>query len=81
MIHPESLLDELRRQPFMPLRIHLTDGKTYDVRHPEMAMVTAREVYVGREETSPGSGIAKGCDLVALVHVVRVEQVPISAAS
>lgn len=81
MIHSESLRDELRRQPFVPLRIHLTDGKTYDLRHPEMAMVTAREVYVGREETAPGSGIAKGCDLVALVHVVRVDQVPLAPAA
>jgi hypothetical protein len=56
----------------------LTDGKTYDIRHPEMAMITSREVYVGCEETSPGSGIAKECDLVSLLHVVRVEQVPLS---
>jgi hypothetical protein len=81
MMTPESLRDELRRQPFVPLRMHLTDGKSYDIRHPEMAMVTSREVYVGREETSPGSGIAKGCDLVSLLHVVRVEQVPLSPSA
>jgi len=78
---PESLRDELHRQPFVPLRIFLTDGKTYEIRHPEMAMVTSREIYVGREETSPGSGIAKGCDLVSLFHVVRVEQLPYSSTS
>jgi hypothetical protein len=81
MMKPEGLRDELHRQPFVPLRIHLTDGKTYDIRHPEMAMVTSRDVYIGREETSPGSGIARGCDLVSLLHVIRVEQVPISASS
>jgi hypothetical protein len=58
MVTPESLRDELRRQPFVPLRMHLTDGKSYDIRHPGMAMVASREVYVGREETAPGSGIA-----------------------
>jgi hypothetical protein len=81
MIRPESLRDELHRHPFVPLRIYLTDGKTYDIRHPEMAMITSREVYVGREETSPGSGIAKECDLVSLLHVVRVEQMPYSPTS
>jgi hypothetical protein len=81
MMKPESLRDELHRQPFVPLRIHLTDGKTYDIRHPEMAIVTSREVYVGREETSPGSGIARGLDLVSLLRVVRVEQVPVSTSS
>ena len=73
MMRPESIRDELHRQPFVPLRLHLTDGKTYDIRHPEMIIVTSREVYVGREETSPDSGIAKGLDLVSLLHVVRVE--------
>ena len=63
MLSPESLCEELHRQPFVPLRIYLTDGKTYEIRHPEMAMVTSREVYVGREETSPGSGIARGLRL------------------
>jgi hypothetical protein len=81
MMRPESLRDELHRQPFVPLRVYLTDGKTYDIRHPEMAIVTSREVYVGREETAPGSGIARGLDLVSLLHVVRVEQVPIAASS
>ena len=80
MIRPESLCDELRRQPFVPLRVYLTDGKSYDIRHPEMAMITSREIYVGREETVPGSGIAKGCDLVSLLHVVRVEQAPLSTS-
>jgi hypothetical protein len=81
MMRPESLRDELHRQPFVPLRVYLTDGKTYDIRHPEMAIVTSREVYVGREETSPGSGIARGLDLVSLLHVVRVEQVPSPTSS
>ena len=81
MMRPESLRDELHRQPFVPLRIYLADGKTYEIRHPEMAMVTSREVYVGREETSPGSGIARGLDLVSLLHVVRMEQVPLSPST
>jgi hypothetical protein len=72
---PEALRAELRRQPFMPLRIHLTDGKSYDVRHPEMVLVKQRELYIGTE-TSPGSGVAGECDLVSLLHVVRVECVP-----
>ncbi len=71
----EALRLELRRQPFLPLRIYLTDGKTYDVRHPEMVLVKRRELYIGTE-TSPGSGVAGECDRVSLLHVVRVECVP-----
>ena len=71
---PEVLRNEIRRQPFVPLRLHLTDGKVYDIRHPEMVLIKQREVYVGRE-TAPGSGVAAECDLVSLLHVVRVETV------
>lgn len=71
---PEALRNELRRQPFVPLRVHLTDGTACEIRHPEMVLIKQREIYVGRE-TEPGSGVAAECDLVSLLHVVRVEQV------
>ncbi len=71
-MRPESLRTELRRQPFVPIRLYLTDGKTYDIRHPEMALIKQREIYIGRE-TAPGSGVAAECDLVSLLHVVRAE--------
>ena len=71
---PEALRQELRRQPFVPLRVYLTDGKVYEVRHPEMVLLSQREAYIGKEST-PGSGIAVECDLVSLLHVVRVEPV------
>jgi hypothetical protein len=80
---PEALRQELRRQPFVPLRLHLTDGTTYDIRHPEMVLLKQRELYIGKE-TAPGSGVAAETDLVSLLHVVRVEplrpaQPPVSA--
>jgi len=31
----EEILALLRTRPFVPFRIHLLDGTTYDVRHPE----------------------------------------------
>jgi hypothetical protein len=79
MLNPESLRAEFRRQPFVPLRLYLTGGKTYDIRHPEMAMITSREVYIGTE-TTPGSGVAKESDLGSLLHVDRVEQIPYSSS-
>ena len=81
-MNPEALRTELRRRPFVPIRLYLTDGKTYDIRHPEMALIKRREIYIGTE-TEPGSGVAAECDLVSLLHVVRVEsragpQTPVS---
>jgi hypothetical protein len=45
----EELRTLLRRQPFVPIRIHLTDGQTYQVRHPEMALLTRSTEEIGIE--------------------------------
>lgn len=71
-MNAEELRKELRRQPFVPLRIYLSDGKTYDVKHPEMVFLTRSWMYVG-VESKLGSGVAEDHDLVSLMHVVRVE--------
>ena len=68
----EELRALLRRQPFIPLRIHLSDGTTYDVKHPEMAFLTRSTVEIGIEERE-GSGVADQVMYCSLVHVVRVE--------
>jgi len=43
---PEKLQQHLRRQPFQPFRVFLSDGSSHDVRHPEMALVGRREVVI-----------------------------------
>jgi hypothetical protein len=71
-MRPEQLRALLRRQPFVPIRVHLSDGTTYDIRHPEMAFLTRSTVEIGIE-TEIGSGIADRVMYCSLVHVVRVE--------
>ena len=36
---PQDFFDLLRRRPFVPFRIFATDGRTFDVRHPDQALV------------------------------------------
>jgi len=44
-----EILSHLRREPFAPIRVCLSDGSSYDVRHPEMALVTRRTVAIALE--------------------------------
>lgn len=37
----------MRRAPFRPIRIYVSDGSFYDVRHPEIAAVNHTEVVIG----------------------------------
>lgn len=44
---PEELEEFLKRQPFQPFVIHMSNGRTYHVRHPEAATLTMDAVHVG----------------------------------
>jgi hypothetical protein len=63
----------LRRQPFQPFRLVMSSGKSYDVRHPEMAWLLRNDVLVGiadGEDTIPAE-----FDICPLFHVATVEPI------
>lgn len=68
----DELNAALRRQPFMAFRIHMTDGRSFDVRHPEMCMVTPRTAVVGIR-TASGIGVFERTETIALIQVVSLE--------
>ena len=37
----------LEVRPFEPFRIHMLEGETHDVRHPEMVWVAGQSLFVG----------------------------------
>ncbi len=79
-MRPEELSGLLRRQPFIPIRIHLTDGMTYDVRHPENVTVLRSRIDVAVDR-DPATGVVDHIDFVSLLHIVRVEDVAAAAPS
>ncbi len=74
-MRPEELRDLLRTRPFKPLRIHLTDGSQYDIRHPEMVIVLRQRVDIG-VPYDLAAGVAERVEHCSLLHVVRVEELP-----
>ncbi|HEY3242874.1 MAG TPA: hypothetical protein VGM03_05930 [Phycisphaerae bacterium] len=74
----------LKVQPFAPIRISLSDGRSLLVRHPDQVVVANRHLIVGlaRMErdgrlATPGSSDAVARDwlLVNLVQVTTIEPV------
>ena len=45
-MRPNDLIDHLRRRPFRRFRLVLTDGRAFEVRHPELAMVGGSTVSI-----------------------------------
>jgi hypothetical protein len=71
-MRPEELTELLRVRPFVPLRAHLTDGKSYDIRHPEQVLVLRGRADIGIG-ADPVTGVLERVEHCSLLHVVRVE--------
>jgi hypothetical protein len=70
---PDDLLNWLRAKPFRPFRMVMSEGTIYEVRQPELCMVsTFGSAVVGYPSASLPGAIDRH-DLVALSHVVRLE--------
>jgi hypothetical protein len=79
-MRPEEITALLRKRPFIPLRIHMTDGHTYDVPHPEVMVVSRSHATIGLR-ADPESGVFERVEYLGLVHIVRIEEVPSTAAA
>ncbi len=60
-----------RTQPFTGLRIHVSDGTTYDVTHPEMMLVTAAVVHLALPPLE--NGLPTESVYIDPIHVTRIE--------
>jgi hypothetical protein len=77
----EEILQFLRERPFRPFRIHLTNGTVHEIRHPEMAVVTATSVIIGVAESDSPEPLLRDYVVVSLLHVAPAEPLPSPATS
>jgi len=72
-MRPEEIRKILGERPFRPFRIHMSDGASYDVRHPELVLVAKRQLIVG--VAKPGSEILDDFSFVNILHITRIEPI------
>jgi hypothetical protein len=73
----QTFRDLLKQRPFKPFRLVMSSGQTYEVRHPEMALLTRTDILVGVDEGE--DGVPAEFKICSLLHVATVE--PSSTAS
>jgi hypothetical protein len=71
-MRPEDIRDLKDAHPFVPFRVCLTDGKTYDVPHRDFVMVSRTVIDIGIA-SQPGSGIYDQSVRISPLHIVRIE--------
>jgi hypothetical protein len=70
---PQDIWKEVRRKPFMPFRITLTEGGTYEVRHPEFCLVSLNSVNIGLPMSGDPDSFAQKIVTIDVSHVVKLE--------
>ncbi len=75
----------LRRRPFTPIELALSDGRSVLIRHPVQAAVSIRTMYVPLVKVKPGlqrfvtppngDTVAKDWMLLDLLHIVSAKPV------
>ncbi len=78
-MRPGEILEMVRNSSKQPIRIHMSDGSAYEVRHPEMALVSRTALVVA---ISLGrGGVADRTVTCDPLHVTRIEPIVGAQAS
>ena len=72
----QTFRDLLSDRPFKPFRLIMSSGETYEVRHPEMAMLTKTDILVGIDITN--DNLPARFKICSLLHVTAIE--PLNAS-
>ena len=76
---PNELIRAIRRNPFLPFRMHLTNGRMFEVYHPELVMIGVRSTALG----IPASGDPGLWDRLIEIdnlHITHLEPLPAPVA-
>jgi hypothetical protein len=75
----EAVRRELTRDPFIPIRLHLTDGRTFDVPVPGVAHMMAYGllVMIGADVKAR---TAEGYDQFPFDRISRIEPLPFKSS-
>jgi hypothetical protein len=78
-MHYDDLLAVVNRRPFVPFRLHLSHGASYEVRDPAAILVARGTATVALPDypRRPAERVVT----VALIHVCRLEELPAPADS
>ena len=70
-MNPDALAAELDRDPFIPLRLHLSDGRRIDIMNPGLCFIARMALYFFRAR--PRESLAQDVEIISLRHIASVE--------
>jgi hypothetical protein len=69
----EELRALLDARPFVPFRVHLTDGGSIDIRYRDQVFLTRRLAIIGIPGPSTEEALVDSFTIVAYMHISQAE--------
>ena len=73
-MRPERIREALRAVPFRRLRVVLSDGRSYEIPHPEFALLWLHE-FIIVTDVDP-EGVPRRKVTIDPMHVTHIEHLP-----
>jgi hypothetical protein len=73
-MHISEIKEHLATSPFVPFRIFLSDGSSFEVPHPDFALLTKWAVHVAHDSTNSDE-IPERVSRLAVGHITRIEEI------
>ena len=72
----EEVQQLLQARPFRPFRLHLSNGRSHEVRHPELAVAGRTTMFIGKPAPDLPEPAYDDFAIVTLLHINDVEPLP-----
>ena len=80
MFSPDDIQSRLRQSPFVPVRIIISSGQTFEVYHPDLVLLGRREIMIGMASRASPTQYEQ-VTRVPIMHVTALEDLPASSAA
>lgn len=74
----QTFREMFSRRPFQPVQLTLSSGQAFEIRHPEMAMLTRTSILIGTDVAE--DGVPAEFKMVPLLRVASMEPLAPKAA-
>lgn len=69
-MNTEQLIELLSERPFVPMRLRMSNGRTHEIRHPELAIVGEGIVAIG---VATDEGARPKIRFASIPHINEIE--------
>jgi hypothetical protein len=80
MFNPDDIQARLRQSPFVPVRIIISSGQTFDIYHPDLVLVGHRDMIIGMA-SKKNPARYESTTRVPIMHITALEDLPTTSTS